>query len=64
LTTEQWLEDLEFVVSKLESNHPDLFYKKDKAKFDSIVSESRREIAQSKSDLECYLAIRKITASI
>lgn len=64
LTTEQWLEDLEFVVSKLEANHPDLFYKTDKAKFDSIVSESRREIAQSKSDLECHLAIRKIAASI
>jgi len=64
LTTKQWLEDLEFVVSKLESNHPRLFYKTDKTKFDSVVSESRREIAQSKSDLECYFAIRKITAVI
>jgi len=64
LTTEQWLEDLEFVVSKLESNHPHLFYKTDKTKFDSIVAESRREIAQSKSDLECYFALRKIVAII
>ena len=64
LTTEQWLEDLEFAVSKLESKHPHLFYKTDKTKFDSIVAESRREIAQSKSDLECYFAIRKITAII
>lgn len=64
LTTQQWLEDLEFVVSKLGSNHPRLFYKTDKAIFDSIVAESRREIAQSQSDLECYLALRKIVACI
>jgi hypothetical protein len=64
LTTKQWLEDLEFVVSKLESHHPRLFYKADKKKFDSIVSESRREIAQSNSDLECYFALKKIVATI
>ena len=64
LTTAQWLEDLEFVVSKLASNHPHLFYKTDKTQFDSIVAESRREIAQSKSDLECYFALRKIVAII
>jgi len=64
LTTQQWLEDLEFVVSKLESNHPALYYKVDKTKFDSIVAESRREIARSKADLECYLAIKKIPAVI
>ena len=64
LTAQQWLEDLEFVVSKLESNHPDLFYKTDKTKFDSIVAKARREIAQSQSDLECYLALREIVSCI
>jgi tetratricopeptide (TPR) repeat protein len=64
LTTEQWLEDLEFVVSKLKSRHPNLYYKINKTKFDSIIAESRNEIAQSKSDIECYFAIRKITAII
>jgi tetratricopeptide (TPR) repeat protein len=64
LKTEQWLEDLEFIVSKLESDHPHPFYKTDKIRFDSIVAESRREKAQSKSDLECFLALKKVVASI
>ncbi len=64
LTTEQWLEDLEFVVSKLKSRHPNLYYKINKTKFDSIIAESRNEITQSKSDIECYFAIRKIIAII
>jgi tetratricopeptide (TPR) repeat protein len=64
LTTEQWLEDLEFVVSKLESLHPNLYYKINKTKFYSIIAESRNEIARSKSDIECYFAIKKIIAVI
>ncbi len=64
LTTEQWLEDLEFVISKLKSNHPNLYYKTNKTKFDSIVAESRHEITHSKSNIECYFAIRKIIAII
>lgn len=64
LTTKQWLEDLEFVISKLKSHHPNLYYKINKIKFDSIVAESHNEIAQSKSDIECYFAIRKIIAII
>ncbi len=64
LTTEQWLEDLEFVILKLKSHHPNLYYKTNEIKFDSIVAESRNEIAQSKSDVECYFAIRKIIAAI
>jgi tetratricopeptide (TPR) repeat protein len=64
LTTEQWLEDLEFVISKLKSNHPNLYYKTNKTKFDSIVAESRNEITHSKSNIECYFAIRKIIAII
>ena len=64
LTTEQWLQDLVFVTTTLESRHPNLFYKINKAGFDSIVAESRREIVQSKSDLECYFAIKKIIAAI
>jgi len=64
LTTEQWLEDLEFVISKLKSNHPNLYYKTNKTQFDSIVAESRNEITHSKSNIECYFAIRKIIATI
>ena len=64
LTTEQWLEDLEFAVSKLKSNHPDLYYKINETKFDSIIAESRAEIARSKSDIECYFATKRIIAVI
>lgn len=64
LTAEQWLEDLEFVVEKLKSNHPNLYYKINRTKFDSVVEESRNKIDQSKSDIECYFAIKKIIAII
>jgi tetratricopeptide (TPR) repeat protein len=64
LTAEQWLEDLEFTVSKLKTNHPDLYYKINETKFDSVVAESRDEIARSKSDTECYFAIKRIIAVI
>ena len=64
LTNEQWLEDLEFVTSRLESHHLNLYYKTDEMEFNSVVAESRRTIAQSKSDIECYLAIRRVIAAI
>ena len=62
LTTEEWLEDLGFVVSSLKSQHPNLYYKITQSQFDSVVTESRREIVQSESDLECYFAIKRIIA--
>jgi len=64
LTTEQWLEDLEFVVSKLKSNHPNPYYKINENKFDSMVSQARNEIKRSESNIESYMAIRKILAFI
>ena len=44
LTTEQWLEDLDFVISKLKSHHPNLYHKINNTKFDSIVGETRTEM--------------------
>ena len=64
LTTEKWLEDLDFVVSTLKSQHPNIYYKINKTKFDSVVAESRSQIARSISDLECYFAIKRIIAVI
>jgi hypothetical protein len=64
LTPDAWLEDLAFVTEKLGSQHPDLFYKIDRSGFDAVVAESRREIIQSRSDLECYFAIKKVIAAI
>ena len=64
LTIDQWLEDLEFTTLELESHHPNLYYRIDKMHFESIVAESRNEIIQSQSDVECYFAIKKVIAAI
>jgi hypothetical protein len=64
LTNEQWLEDLEFVTSELESLHPDPYYKIDEVEFNSVVAESRSAIARSESDIECCLAIKRVVAAI
>jgi tetratricopeptide (TPR) repeat protein len=64
LTTEEWLEDLDFVVSTLKSQHPNIYYKTNITKFDSVVAESRSQISRSRSDLECYFAIKRIIAAI
>jgi hypothetical protein len=64
LTNEQWLEDLEFVTSELESLHPDPYYKIDEVEFNSVVAESRSVIAHSESDIECCLAIKRVVAAI
>ena len=64
LTRQQWLEDLDFVVEKLQLNHTNLYYKISNTEFDSIVAISRNEIIQSQSDIECYFALKKIVSSI
>jgi hypothetical protein len=64
LTTEEWLEDLDFVVSTLKSQHPNIYYKINETTFDSVVAECRSQVARSKSDLECYFAIKRIIAVI
>jgi tetratricopeptide (TPR) repeat protein len=64
LTTEEWLEDLDFVVTTLKSQHPNIYYKINITNFDAVVAESRSQIARSKSDLECYFSIKRIIAVI
>lgn len=63
-TTAQWLEDLDFVVSGLKSHHPHLYYRISEEEFDTVVAQSREEIKQAQSDLECFFAIRKTVACI
>ncbi|HUU04687.1 MAG TPA: hypothetical protein VMZ49_02300 [Patescibacteria group bacterium] len=64
LTSKQWLEDLEFTVAKLKSQHPHPYYKISEDEFNIIVSKSRDEIEHSRSDLKSFLAIRKVIAGI
>jgi hypothetical protein len=64
LTIDQWLEDLEFATLELRLHHPNLYHGIDEMELESIIAESRNEITQSKKDLECYFAIRKVVAAI
>ncbi len=64
LTTEQWLEDLDYAVSQLKSHHPHLYYRIPERAFDSVVARSRAEIRAARSDLEAYVAIRRTIAGI
>lgn len=63
-TTEQWLTDLEFVVTQLKSHHPHLYYRISEADFDAVVARSRAEIRRARSDLEALFAIRRTIASV
>jgi hypothetical protein len=64
LTTEQWLEDLDFVVSQLKSHHPNLYYRTSEAQFDSIVAQSRTQIGVARSDMEAVAAIQRTISGI
>jgi tetratricopeptide (TPR) repeat protein len=64
LTTEQWLEDLDFVVTQLKSYHPNLYYRISEEDFDARVAQSRAAIRNARSDLEAYLAIRRTIAGV
>jgi hypothetical protein len=63
-TTEQWLEDLDFVITQLRSHHPNLHYRVSEEDFDAVIEQSRTEIGDARSDLEAYFAIKRTVASI
>lgn len=60
----QWLEDLDFVVASLKKIHPNIYSKISSEDFEKIVESARLTIYQSNSDIESYIAIRKVVASI
>jgi len=64
LTTQQWNEDLDFLVSQLKEIHPNIYSKIKEEDFSSLVRSAKLKIAQSNSDIECYLEIRKVLSSI
>lgn len=63
-TTEQWLEDLEFVVTQLKAHHPHLHYRVSEAGFAAAVERSSATIRRARSDLEAFFAIRTTIASV
>ena len=63
-TAEQWLADLEFVVTQLKAHHPNLYYRISEADFDTTVARSRAAIRRARSDLEAFSAIRRAIASV
>jgi hypothetical protein len=63
-TTEQWLEDLDFVVTQLQSHHPNLHYRISEEDFAAVIEQSRTEIRDARSDIEAYFAIKRTVASI
>lgn len=64
LTKKQWLEDLHFAAKTLIDKHPDIYYRKSKDKFKLIVAEAEKKIKLSRTDEECFAAIRQVVASI
>lgn len=64
LTTQEWLEDLEYAVSELKANHPHLYCRISREAFDTVVAQSRSSIENADSGLEAYYAIARVVASI
>ena len=64
LTKQDWLEDLDFVVTNLKNNHPHIYYRVTEQAFNEEVSAAKNNIATSKNDLEAYFVIKKVVAKV
>ncbi len=64
LTTEQWLEDYDFVVTHLKSRHPNPYYRITEEEFDANAVRFREEVKHARSDLESFFAIRRMIATV
>jgi len=64
LTNQQWIEDLDFLVSRLKEIHPNIYSKISEEDFYNIVRNAKLKIKQSDSDIGCYMEIRKVISSI
>ena len=63
-TTEQWIEDLNYVVDQLKEHHPHIYYRISESDFNTNVINATKEIKDANTDLKCYFAIKKIVAGI
>jgi tetratricopeptide (TPR) repeat protein len=62
LTTEQWLEDLDYVVSNLKKHHPNLYYRVSEDTFGKAIDDAKNDIENSKTDLEAFMFLKKFVA--
>ncbi len=64
LTKAQWIEDLEYLVDMLKQNHPHLYYRCSEKEFQKAICIAENEIQNSKSDLEAFMALKRVVAKI
>jgi tetratricopeptide (TPR) repeat protein len=64
LTKQQWLEDLDHVTEALVAAHPNVFYRIGEDDFKMTAAKAAQQIKGSRSNEECFVAIRKVVASI
>ena len=64
LSKQKWLEDLHVAVKILTENHPNPYYRISSDEFQKNLASAERMISQSHSDEECFVAIRKLIASV
>jgi hypothetical protein len=64
MTQQRWLEDLNYATKTLIANHPDIYYRISKDDFERKVARAEQMIKNSRSDEECYTAIRQVVASV
>jgi len=64
LTTQQWLEDLDYVTTTMIDKHPNINYRITSEQFDRTVERAVQAIKDRESDAECVVAIRRVVACI
>jgi len=64
LTNEKWIEDLNYVVLNLKKHHPHIYYRISEADFNYTVDHAKEDIKNSKSDLEAFMAIKRVVAKV
>jgi len=64
LTKTQWLEDLNYVVLNLKEHHPHIYYRISEADFNYEIDLAKEEIKNSKSDLEAFMALKRVVARV
>jgi len=59
-----WQEDLDYVCEQIKKNHPQPFGRISKEQFQDVFESAKKAISRSRSDMECYLAILRVIASL
>jgi len=62
-TPEQWIEDINYAVKRLEITHPDLYANVSREKFNKFADELRSK-AKASSDVNMYIGIMELVAMV